>query len=124
MTYTLAELEDLCREWQKVLRLQDWAFYIFIKRGYDMGTFVGSFSPTITKKEAKISLLDPNDYPPDTVYPYDQEETLVHEMIHAHFASFWDDDKCNDMEWAIESLTKAVVSLKRNVNSFSVNEEG
>lgn len=91
MELTQERLESLLIEWQKVLRLQDWDFYVRIKRLRDMeGEHQGEFHPTLTKKEALIRLLDPVDYPPDVVYPYDAELTLVHEMVHAHFSPFWD----------------------------------
>lgn len=115
---TQTALSRLCREWQRVLRLQDWNFFIRVKRSCDMSMahVAGEFQPVLTKKEASIFLLSPIDYPTDAVYPQDMEKTLVHEMIHAHFAPFW--DCCEEqhrvsMEQAIESLATALISLKR-----------
>ena len=112
------ELQALCHEWQGVLRLQDWDFYVKVKRQRDFSrdTSEGEFYPTLSKKEAAIYLLDQVDYPPDCLYSQDEERILVHELIHAHFAPFWDDaveEHRVHMEQAIEAIAKALVSLKR-----------
>lgn len=115
--WTQERLDGLLAEWQKVLRLQDWDFFPVFRRMRDMeGDNQGEFHPVLVKKEALIRLLDPVDYPSDAVYPYDLELTLVHELVHAHFSPFWDtaESKRVEMEQAIESIAKALVSLKRN----------
>lgn len=111
------QLRSLAKEWQKVLRLQDWDIHVFQKRVHSMpsGT-TGMFDGVATKRIASIFVLHPIDYPPDVIGPYDEEQTLVHELLHAYFSTFWDD--CSKkhrvaMEQAIDGLAWALVNLKR-----------
>lgn len=130
MTYTLAELEDLLREWQKVLRLQDWVVTVKYARRYEMGqNRSGECSYVLPLKKAEIKLIDPNDHDPSWIEIPDSEVDLVHELEHLHFAPFMasmDEDYPGyvAMEQAIDLNAKALVALKRNVNGFAVDKEG
>lgn len=118
---TQEQLEALCREWQGILRLQDWRVFLRKTRARDMSNpdHQGECEWVLSRKEAYISLLDPVDYPPDAIEPQDEELTLVHELMHLHFAPFWTDKGEDDperiaMEQAIELTAQALVRLKRN----------
>lgn len=120
MIYTSnEELMAACKEWQKILRLQDWIVSASIERGRDMRMeeTQGECSWVIQTKLAKIRVLDPLDYPPGSMIEQDMEQTLVHELLHLHHAPF-DDFDCDTlenttMEQAIDSIAMALVNLKR-----------
>lgn len=119
MTYTQPELVSLLVYWRKVLRLQDWDVRIKLVRDRDMvvANRQGECDISLRNKEALIRLLDPIDYP-DGDWAQDHEQTLVHELLHLHMAPFdpAPNTLAQDMqEQAIESIAKALVSLKREV---------
>jgi hypothetical protein len=109
----------LCREWQGVLRLMDWAVRARVVRASDMSEgHEGSCWYTQAKKQASIKLMDPVDWPPDAVFEQDMEWTLVHELLHLHFAPFMSDKGPDDpehiaMEQAIDLIASGYVRLKR-----------
>jgi hypothetical protein len=112
---TEEELRTKCAEWQKVLRLQDWIVVTKIKRGRDMSIpdVCGSCNWELTQRLAAINILDPIDYPPDAIAPNDMELTLVHELLHLHFAAVEPEGASVAGEQAIESISWGLVNLAR-----------
>lgn len=116
--WTQERLDALCREWQGVLRLQDWDVRAAIVRARDMELerVGGECIWVLEKREAAVHLLDPVDWHPDDP-PQDIEKDLVHELQHLHFAPFMSRDKdsltAKTQEQAIESIAKALMTLKR-----------
>lgn len=114
------QLEALCREWQGVLRLQDWDVKVKLarQREFSNPSAMGECRWTLPNKQALILLVDPVDYPDDTEWPYDMEQVLVHELLHLHAAAFdaFEDDSPQDvaLEQMIECLACGLVRLKRN----------
>lgn len=116
------ELRQLCAEWQKILRLQDWDVVVQISRRDDTfgNSTMGQVRFNLELKQALIKIIDPIDYPTNVIYPQDMETTLVHELLHLHFAPF---DAENDtpaeiaQEQAIEAISKGLVALKRSKNT-------
>lgn len=102
------ELQTACEEWQKRLRLQDWIVKATISRSSDMknGT-QGHVNWVLQKKMATITVIDPIDYPTDSMHQQDMEQTLVHELLHLHFAPF-DDEVDTPKEVAIEQATDCI----------------
>ena len=115
---TKEKLQAMFAEWQKRLRLQDWKIYVEISRDRDM-KFEGNGGEVhwqIEAKQAVINIIDPIDYPPNTMAEQDMEQTLVHELLHLHFAPF--DAEHNTpadvaQEQAIHAIAEALVKLKR-----------
>ncbi|NWL89576.1 hypothetical protein DMN77_18675 [Paenibacillus sp. 79R4] len=109
------ELRTKCTEWQKILRLQDWIVIPKIKRGRDMPIpdVCGSCCWDLTQRMAAINILDPIDYPPDAIVPNDMELTLVHELLHLHFAAVEPEGASIAGEQAIESISWGVIALAR-----------
>jgi hypothetical protein len=115
------ELLKLLEVWKKILRLQDWTVRVRIKRLRDMSIpdSQGVCSWTLSRQEAVISLIDPVDYDPSPIVPLDHETTLVHELLHLHFAYFTNDLDSNSlehvmMERTIDTLAKSLVNLHRS----------
>jgi len=116
------ELKQLCVEYQEILRLQDWRNKIRIMRGYEFDNedAEGQVKYTLSRKEALIYILDHVDYESTHAFPQDMEVTLVHELIHLHFAEV--SDRCEKaevditvpLEQAIHCLAEAIVTLRRS----------
>jgi hypothetical protein len=116
------KLDSLRREWQKRLRLQDWKITSkfaplgFLKEVTGTENPVGANESFVEAKEAKIHILRPEDW--DKEYnerQQDVEDTVVHELLHCHFAVFDAEDNATRLrqEQVIESLTEAFMGLKR-----------
>lgn len=113
------QLKDKLIYWQKKLRLQDWIIDAKIVRQRDMSQpdRVGEISSNLHNKVALISILDPVDY--DDWGKQDMESTLVHELLHLHFAGidyhFGNNDNVYHVleEQAIESITSGLISSER-----------
>src|SRR5215469_18222449 len=88
---TQKQLEAWLREWQKILRLQDWDCKVSLKRAADMhaDSCEGCNRYHTALKTASIHVRDPIDHESDAEWPPDAEETIVHELIHLHFAPFY-----------------------------------
>lgn len=111
-------LRTICYWWQQRLRLVDWAVDIRYAREHEFGpesTSAGDVSWLEEAKMARIRLLDPIDYKPDTYTGYDEERTIVHELLHLHFVPFdiADGPGCMAQEQAINAIAQALVSLMR-----------
>lgn len=102
--------------WQQVLRLQDWDVAAKVVR-QDKLTLgrQGECQWGLERKEAIIRLLDPIDYPDDCQRKQDHELTLVHELLHLHFAAFAAEGGAAEIaqEQAIQCIAKALVALER-----------
>jgi hypothetical protein len=119
------ELQALCEEWQQRLRLQDWTVFVRLLRQRDMPdeNDQAHVHWVLTKRNAKIAILDPIDYSPDCWTPQDQEISLVHELLHLHCAGF-DDFKPDHppgiaLEQMIHAVSTALVMTKREPQATS-----
>lgn len=128
LTIDQPQLERWLKKWQAVLRLQDWHIAVEIKRDRDMDGALGRTNYRRKTKEGVIRILSPLDANPNTLYPtdHDYELTLVHELLHFHFAPFYvpapDDPDETDavhvaQELAIDLIAGALVKLDRSRNS-------
>lgn len=110
-------LEALLAEWQKTLRLQDWDIEIDVARRVDMHRMDvdGQCRWVLCNKSAFIRILDPIDHNPSMIAPCDPERTLVHELLHLHFAPFCElGSETYQHEQAIEAIAEALVTAKRS----------
>lgn len=117
------QLKEKSDYWQKRLRLRDWevAFSIRRARDMDLEDCQGECHWNIQSKLAWIHILDPVDYEPNKEFPQDMEKTLVHELLHLHFAPFTADND-NEMvdtaqEQAIDLIARALVETERETNA-------
>lgn len=113
------ELQRDCAEWQKRLRLQDWIVKPMIARARELesNNCGGECEWNLRLKTAVIRILSAVDYPDNLIFEQDMEQTLVHELLHLHFAPLFasTEDKSIEcaQEQAIESIAGALVQLKR-----------
>jgi hypothetical protein len=114
---TERQLQRLCAQWQKRLRVQDWDVRVRVKRRHQMEleSKRAGCNYSLKLKEALIEIQSPLDYQP-SVWPNDMEQSLVHELLHLHFALFSADDETPEgvaQEQAIDLIASALVSLAR-----------
>lgn len=114
---TREELADLCAAWQRRLRLQDWEVRVrLVQRGeLDHPDVYGKIDWLLHHKAASISLVDSADMAAHDPH-YDQERTLVHELLHLHFLA-WETESGTPADTALEqaltALARALVALHR-----------
>lgn len=102
------KLDSLCLQWQALLRLKDWNLTVRISPITRLGDdYVGCCSYQLSHKHAVIELTGEEDI----------EETLVHELLHLHFAPLGITDECGPrdvgQEQAINLIAEALIRLKR-----------
>ena len=116
---TAEELQEVCAEWKRRLRLDAWDIVINLYRQREFFSeeeCVGENTYDLRKCESVIRIIDPLDYPTNTRFPLDMEVVVVHELLHLLFATFEPEEKTlsHDMwEQTIERLAKALVCTKR-----------
>jgi len=117
------KLGEIRREWQKRLRLQDWKIKIsfadegFMKEvsGLEDGAY-GAVEHFVEDKEAKIYILRAEDWGEvEGDFGQAVENTVVHELLHLHFAPFQTGDESSMIlqEQAIRPIADALLELKR-----------
>lgn len=117
--YTDEQLKEKLAYWQKRLRLNDWIVKVEIARQREFSTSdrLGEVTFNIHTKTALIKILNPVDY--DDWDKQDMENTLVHELLHLHFAyihyHFGKNSDFYEMfeEQAIESIASGLISAER-----------
>lgn len=120
MIYESAELlqKDL-EYWTRILRLQDWDIEATIRRAreLDYENTAATVAWTFENKQAVIKLLDPVDYMPGLMEDQDHEVSLVHELLHLHYAGFDETERGSlahaMLEQSINAISNALVWLRR-----------
>lgn len=110
----LENLQQECQDWQRTLKLSDWDVNAKLVPHREMPDAVGHIRWDLDEKSADIRLITPEDYQSDALRPYNIEETLVHELLHLHLATFdmSDEPKRLALEQAINAIARALVKLK------------
>ena len=122
------QLNELLAYWQVLLRLRDWDIKIAIKRTRDFkfDEAAGETTWLLAKKMAVITIVDPADYPPDSLWPQDMEMTLIHELVHLLLA-YWTPERLSAeydyQEQAIHTISQTLVRLQRGefANAVALN---
>ncbi|MCW8128934.1 MAG: hypothetical protein KIS92_00990 [Planctomycetota bacterium] len=114
------DLERLLEYWQRALRLQDWKISVaFTNHGNLKEGDFGEVDWCANHKMARIKLVNHDTLPEalNFIPPPSSEETLVHELLHLHFAPYAKREESEGvkLEIAINCIAGALVSerLKR-----------
>lgn len=117
---TQEELEGSLKHWQKVLRLQDWEITVHLVRKHEMkmDDCGGCVEFLHGKKRADIQILCLEDHKETWEWKPDQELSLVHELVHLHIGTFYDEPEDGTREWrfyeqAIHALSLALMEQSR-----------
>jgi hypothetical protein len=107
---TQKQLEKICREWQKRLRLQDWKVRIRFSRANEMTVEgrIGETRISFNNKSATVLVL-PEEQWGDEVWTT-MESVVRHELIHLHIEPAIVDEKAvlrTEIEAAIECIAEA-----------------
>lgn len=108
-------LAKLLEHWQGLLRLRDWridARYVRDLSAPDGSPVHGLCSPFVDAKRAQILIRDPET--PATKADPAVEETLIHELLHLHFAPLAENSGPGIAaeEQAVWAITEAIASVK------------
>jgi hypothetical protein len=111
------DVKQMTEYWQEQLGLMDWRLHVTLEHDADMNDRAGEVDWTLTLKQATIRLIHPDTIRKSLVFPYDLEQTLVHELLHLHAAPF-DTFKQGGLKNAalevmIDKTATALVELKR-----------
>lgn len=123
------DLEAMLLRWTPILRLQDWTIRIVYKRHFDMADGKGgTIGWCLRKKTAWIKVLDPQDYQPnpEESIPPDVELTVVHELLHLHFAlvdDLFSGIKEDLLEQSIHDISMALIALNRRGDAVKVPDK-
>jgi hypothetical protein len=122
------ELRERLEYWQRVLRLQDWRIDVQRVGSDKLGVDLGDVTTDSSARHAMVQILseeakDPTN-PWQKTFPiyYDEEYTLVHELLHIVFDeliehSAEDSDKNHREEQAINAVAEALITLGRKAGS-------
>lgn len=108
-------LVELCRKWQRILRLQDWDIKVQVV--YNLVSSQAEVVYRLPKRMAVVKVLHPDAYEEkDFLWPQDMEKSLVHELLHLHLAAWRADDGTLEgavKEQAIDAIASALVESDR-----------
>lgn len=115
-----AQAEKTIAFWVSTLRLRDWQLDIDLVNSKQMEEVSGSETalgycvPNTPRKYAHIYLLRPNDKAYEGE-PTDFEDTIVHELLHLHFAIVPEEFVLFE-EQSVCAIAGALVHLRKNQN--------
>ena len=114
------ELKSLMQEWVNRLGLQSWKIKLLTKQKADEMSerdSDGCVDYAECSRTARIELIDPESYG-ERVVPYDEEKTLVHELMHLKMSLFFESDPLLERvaHIILNDLAEALVDAKRYRN--------
>lgn len=119
----VAELQKQLTYWQKVLYLQDWTIDLKLARSWEMPdhSTLASCHWYLQRKDAFIQVLHPDDIAGVSKLFIGGEEcdydiSLVHELLHLHFAAFHREEDETHHEQAINAISRGMVKMWRESN--------
>ncbi len=120
------QVKNCLKKWQAILRLQDWDIDVSVvpAAAFMQDGCSGECGTSPLHKSASIHLVIPRDYyllgskeTPD----YDMEMTLIHELVHVSLCEITENVPKLLVEQAVDSLTKALVTLRDEAENNSAN---
>lgn len=113
---SLDELTALCKKWQKLLKLEDWDICPhWAEEGeLENDTELANIFPVAQRKHACIYILNQEAAEKLEGFPTNIESTVIHELLHLHFAVFQHEENPIYMmieEQAIHAITGAFEHL-------------
>ena len=115
MPMTDADLQTLCLEYQRILRMSDWRCSASFVDKTKKGDTLGESEYQEETQSAIITILSETAYAEGkaSIAGYDIEHILVHELLHCKFNMLEDENDDPAIEFAIDSTAEALVCLRR-----------
>lgn len=114
---TRPDLAALLAKWQPILRLQDWDIEIIYVQAFELDQYTGGkVIRCDAKKTARIKVLELDCHDPCLIVKNDTEYTVVHELLHLHFAvidNFKEGAETALYEQAVHRIAMALLELSR-----------
>ena len=89
------------QKWQQILGLQDWDIKAHIKRQHEFSENCRAMiEPQHANKQALLYIIDAVDYPSHD-FDNDQEQALVHELLHILFNIFEPDENSDPTKYML-----------------------
>lgn len=113
-----SEAQAACEWWQKELRLQDWCIKVVTIAVWESKNPTdgdASMHRNDWNRYGVLELLNPQHRQPSGVYslPQDQEEDIVHELLHLKMLGWEVESTDVEKESGINDLARALVRLRR-----------
>jgi hypothetical protein len=122
---TQEQLDRDLIEWQSRLRLRDWKLVARMVPAHELPDKAGECNSFNHTKEAVVKISDNSNNPHSIIaayHPWNDEETLVHELLELHFDPFKEarrGPKYDSQELALNVIAEALVEL-RHGNGHSI----
>lgn len=111
--FTDTDVQSICRAWQARLRLQDWDIHCQLVRSFRLTESVAEVESLETKRVAWVRVMNPWDFPPDSLLPQDVERSIVHELLHLVLSPLAPGEATLAEEQIVNTLSATLVSLWR-----------
>jgi hypothetical protein len=114
MRFGVERALELVHEWKNRIGLRDWDVKVDIVRYFELidEEALATVTYKVSKKQAVIKLRDPNDIEPNKHFPINMEMSIIHELLHLHFAPLGITADNLHEEHAVNALTLALFDLK------------
>ena len=121
--YTEDQLNQLCKQYQKVLRIQDWDVEVQLVHQSELETskgepIDGQHNSSLAFQKSIIRIPTSESWQKSLLYPtQDMQATLLHELVHLVFDSIGPNEKensvvlCQLWEQGIEKIALALQNL-------------
>ena len=123
--YSEEDLNRMCKDYQKILNLQDWKIIVSLVDQSTIRNANAECRMVESIRRAHIKIPSPETWKPDPILPQqDMRLSLLHELVHIVFAY---SDPCykpdslkhNLWEASIESVSEALNSLLTIADAFN-----
>ena len=114
--YTEAQLNELCKEYQSLLRIQDWNIRVTIVPEGEIEGASGQHNSDLGSMTSHIRMCSEESFTPRHATPeLDMQQVLLHELVHIVFSTLGpnEDDEVKHTLWesGIDRIACALQSL-------------
>ena len=109
---TQEQLEAALKEWQAILRLQDWDIEVSLAPQHTLvNESLGEITYSNNRKKAIIRIATPDTFHSEIDEGQDMLDLLVHELLHLHLVFVPREELEPDLESAVNLIGEALVKM-------------